>query len=159
MAVRWSVLAGWVIAMMGVSGFSGSIGASAQVAQGGQYIYALIVLGIAVLAGVGIWWWLVTPSRPEEVSPRASRVAVPDDLTRIEGIGPKISGLLREAGISTFADLAEASVDRLQELVADAGLTALADPETWAEQARLAAEGQWERLEALQDELKGGGRE
>ena len=35
----------------------------------------------------------------------------PDDLKLIEGIGPKISSLLQEAGIMTFAHLASADVN------------------------------------------------
>ena len=83
---------------------------------------------------------------------------VADDLTRIEGIGPKISGLLRGAGISTFEQLTGTGVERLEQIVADANLAGLANPSTWPEQARLAAEGDWQRLETLQDELKGGRR-
>ena len=30
------------------------------------------------------------------------------------------------------------------------------DPATWAKQAQLAAEGNWEELETYQDHLKGG---
>lgn len=82
----------------------------------------------------------------------------PDDLTRIEGIGPKIASLLQAAGITTFAHLASTDVRRLKRIIAEAGLTALADPTTWPEQATLAATGQWDALEALQDELKGGRR-
>jgi len=82
----------------------------------------------------------------------------PDDLKRIEGIGPKISSLLQAAGIMTFAQLAATDVSRLKEIIAEAGLSALADPTTWPEQARLAAAGKWDELEALQDELKGGRR-
>ena len=81
-----------------------------------------------------------------------------DDLTRIEGIGPKISGLLQAAGIMTFAHLASTDVRRLKQIIAEAGLTALADPTTWPEQATLAATGQWDALETLQHELKGGRR-
>jgi predicted flap endonuclease-1-like 5' DNA nuclease len=101
---------------------------------------------------------------PEGVARRVplalSEVEVPmtDDLTRIEGIGPRISGLLRAAGITTFAHLASTDVRRLQRIIAEAGLTALADPATWPEQATLAATGQWDVLEALQGELKGGRR-
>lgn len=80
-----------------------------------------------------------------------------DDLTRIEGIGPKISALLQAAGIRTFAQLAHTDVSRLQEILDAAGPRfRLADPGTWPEQARLAAEGAWEALQALQDQLKGG---
>jgi predicted flap endonuclease-1-like 5' DNA nuclease len=81
----------------------------------------------------------------------------PDDLKHIEGIGPKISGLFREAGITTFAQLADTEVSWLRQIVLDAGIR-IADPTTWPDQARLAAAGRWDELEALQDELKGGRR-
>jgi hypothetical protein len=81
----------------------------------------------------------------------------PDDLKRIEGIGPKISGVLAAAGIQTFGQLADADVGRLQQILTDAGMT-LADPGSWPEQARLAAAGDWTALQKLQDELQGGRR-
>jgi predicted flap endonuclease-1-like 5' DNA nuclease len=80
----------------------------------------------------------------------------PDDLKLIEGIGPKISSLLQSAGIMTFAHLASTDVKRLKQIIAEARLTALADPTSWPEQATLAATGRWDELETLQDELKGG---
>jgi len=82
----------------------------------------------------------------------------PDDLEIIEGIGPKIAGLLKVAGITTFAQLAEADLGRLQEILQAAGLRRLADPSTWPEQAKLAAAGDWAALETLQGQLKGGRR-
>jgi predicted flap endonuclease-1-like 5' DNA nuclease len=82
----------------------------------------------------------------------------PDNLKRIEGIGPKISQLLQDAGIMTFAQLAATDLSRLQQIIADAGLSALADPTTWSQQAQLAAESNWGALQTLQDELKGGRR-
>jgi predicted flap endonuclease-1-like 5' DNA nuclease len=81
----------------------------------------------------------------------------PDDLKVIEGIGPKISGLLNDAGIKTFAQLAETEVSKLQGIL-DANKLRLGNPETWPEQAKLAAAGDREALEALQDQLKGGRR-
>ena len=107
---------------------------------------------------------------PEPVATRAESVPVaaaepetppiPDDLKKIEGIGPKISGVLNAAGIYTFAQLAETTADRIREILEaeDPRLTRLADPTTWAEQAKLAAAGKWDELAALQDELKGGRR-
>jgi len=82
----------------------------------------------------------------------------PDDLKVIEGIGPKISSVLQAAGITTFAQLAGASTGQLEQILeeADPNLLRLAKPATWPEQARLAAEGRWEELEKLQDELHGG---
>jgi NADH-quinone oxidoreductase subunit I len=90
----------------------------------------------------------------------ASPVTKLDDLTRIEGIGPKIAALFQEAGIITFAHLAATEVSKLKQILADAGPQfQLADPSTWPEQAKLAATGKWKELEALQDKLKGGRRD
>jgi predicted flap endonuclease-1-like 5' DNA nuclease len=82
---------------------------------------------------------------------------LPDDLKRIEGIGPKISRLLQATGITTFAQLAATDVNQLRRILRGAGIT-IADPGTWPEQASLAAADRWDELEALQDELKGGRR-
>lgn len=81
----------------------------------------------------------------------------PDDLTKIEGIGPKTSSVFQAAGITTFAQLGGTEVEKLQAILDEAGLR-LGDPSTWAEQAQLAATGEWDALEKLQDELKGGKR-
>ena len=79
------------------------------------------------------------------------------DLTKIEGIGPKIAGILQDAGILNYALLAEAPVERLREVLAAAGSSyRSADPTTWPQQARLAAEDQWDELQALQDRFTGG---
>ncbi len=84
----------------------------------------------------------------------------PDDLTRIEGIGPKISSVLQEAGITTFAQLADTDPASLEEILeaSDPRLRRLADPATWPEQAALAAADEWEAHEALRGQLKGGRR-
>jgi predicted flap endonuclease-1-like 5' DNA nuclease len=98
-------------------------------------------------------------ARAEEAEARAKALSTvapePDDLKRIEGIGPKTSKVLNQAGILTFAQLAEAEVDRLVQIVQEAGLR-LVDPHTWPEQARLAAAGDWAALDTLQDKLEGG---
>ena len=84
---------------------------------------------------------------------------VPDDLRKIEGIGPKIAGILNESGLVTFAQLAEADVARLRQILKEAGSRyGLANPETWPEQARIAATGDWDAVKALQNQLKGGQR-
>jgi predicted flap endonuclease-1-like 5' DNA nuclease len=81
-----------------------------------------------------------------------------DDLKVIEGIGPKISQVLTEAGIGTFASLAATTPERIDEILAaeSSRLASLANPATWPEQAQLAAEGRWDELQALQDSLVGG---
>jgi predicted flap endonuclease-1-like 5' DNA nuclease len=80
----------------------------------------------------------------------------PDDLKLIEGIGPKISSILADAGIVTFAQLAELNEQTLEKIVRDEAGIRLASPATWPEQARLAAAGKWDELEQLQEELHGG---
>ena len=81
----------------------------------------------------------------------------PDDLKKIEGIGPKIASILNEAGIYTFSNLSQTPVDRLKGILADAGNRyKLHDPSTWPEQSALAADGEWDRLKQLQDQLDGG---
>jgi predicted flap endonuclease-1-like 5' DNA nuclease len=102
------------------------------------------------------------PDVQAEVAERAAPViaattVVPDDLRKIEGIGPKIAGILNEQGIQTFAQLAETDVVRLRQILKDAGPRyTLADPETWPEQARLAAMGDLRSLKSFQGRLKGG---
>lgn len=81
----------------------------------------------------------------------------PDDLKRIEGIGPKIAELLNGAGILTFAQLAAADPADLEKILAEGGARyQLADPTSWSRQAKLAASADWAALEALQDTLKAG---
>lgn len=91
------------------------------------------------------------------VAPPVLEKTKPDKLERIEGIGPKISQVMQDAGIMTFEQLAAADVSRLQQILTEAGMR-LAEPSTWPEQAGLAAAGDWQALETLQDELAGGRR-
>lgn len=81
----------------------------------------------------------------------------PNDLTVVEGIGPKINELFNHAGISTFAQLAKQTVSQMQKVLDEAGPRyKLAKPNTWAQQAALAAENKWSELKTLQDKLSGG---
>lgn len=81
----------------------------------------------------------------------------PDDLTRLEGIGPKVARLLHESGITTFSALSKANAGELQKDLSTAGLQMM-NAEGWIEQATLAAKGDWQGLQKLQNELKGGRR-
>ncbi|HFA49984.1 MAG TPA: hypothetical protein ENJ95_13330 [Bacteroidetes bacterium] len=79
------------------------------------------------------------------------------DLTLIEGIGPKIAGLLNGAGIKNFEQLAAANKAELKSILDAAGARyRMHDPSTWAKQAKLAAAGKMAELKKLQAELKGG---
>ena len=90
-------------------------------------------------------------------APLAAVDSVKDDLTKIEGIGPKIKGLLNNDGIWSFHQLALAKTTRLQKILDDAGSAyTVHNPRTWAAQAKLADEGNWEELNIWQEHLKGG---
>jgi len=78
-----------------------------------------------------------------------------DDLTKIEGIGPKIAEALQTDGITTFADLSTAKIGDLRTILENAKLSQH-DPGTWKKQATLAKNGKWDELKTLQDELDGG---
>ncbi len=98
------------------------------------------------------------PAPPVEFASRA--IGYPnrsDDLKIIEGIGPKIEGLLKDANIHTWEELAETDSDHLRSILDAAGESyRIHDPTTWPAQARLAANGSWELLQEYQDQLKGG---
>jgi predicted flap endonuclease-1-like 5' DNA nuclease len=94
------------------------------------------------------------PTEPHQLV--NEHVPEPQDLTRIEGIGPKIQEILYQAGISTYADLAAHEPEEIGSIVKAAGFGAPFDPATWPEQAELAAKGDWDALQNLQDELSGG---
>ncbi len=80
-----------------------------------------------------------------------------DDLKAIEGIGPKIASLLNNAGINTWKELANCSIEKIQKVLDDAGKSyTLANPGTWPKQAAMAHEGRWQELEEYQDFLQGG---
>ena len=94
---------------------------------------------------------------PAETPPIQEAAAEPDDLKRIEGIGPKISGVLQDAGVTTYAQLAATFVEDLHQIIKRGGIR-VAFPESWPEQAKLAAENDWDALRTLQSTLKGGRR-
>ena len=85
------------------------------------------------------------------------RVVELDDLTVVEGIGPKIAELLAAIGITTWSTLADADVATLRSMLSDAGSRyQMHDPTSWPRQAQLLAHGDWDGFTALTDELDGG---
>ena len=80
-----------------------------------------------------------------------------NDLTVVEGIGPKINELFNNAGIKTFVQLAAATVPQMRKILDDGGSRfRIANPSTWAQQAALAADNKWDALKKLQDALSAG---
>ena len=92
---------------------------------------------------------------PAEKAPKKATTA--DDLTKVEGIGPKIAEIFQEAGINTFADLADKSEDDLKDILTESGPRyASKNPASWPKQAQMAADGKWDELQEWQDSVKGG---
>ena len=92
-----------------------------------------------------------------KAAPKKAKAAKADDLTVIEGVGPKIAEVLAKAGVGSYAELAGKSAEAIKALLVEAGdqfNTAVTD--TWPEQAKLAAEGKFDELKKWQDELDGG---
>ncbi len=90
-------------------------------------------------------------------APKAAAKGAKDDLKKIEGVGPKIAEHLNNGGLMTFADVAAAPVERLQEILDAAGPRyRIHNPGSWPEQAALARDGKWDELQELQDRLDGG---
>ena len=80
-----------------------------------------------------------------------------NDLTVVEGIGPKINELFNNADVKTFAQLAKQTAPQMRKVLDDGGSRfRIANPSTWAQQAALAADNKWDELKKLQDNLSGG---
>ena len=80
-----------------------------------------------------------------------------DDLTKIEGIGPKAAEALVAAGIATYNDLSKGDADKIKEILTEASSRmAHLDPTSWPKQAKMAADGKWDELKEWQDNTKGG---
>lgn len=80
-----------------------------------------------------------------------------DDLTLIEGVGPKSAEALIAEGIDSFEKLSKLSEEKIKKILSEASSSlAHLDPQTWAKQAKMAHEGKFDELKAWQDELDGG---
>lgn len=92
------------------------------------------------------------PLLPIEPPPSPS-IEKGDDFTRLHGIGSRLAGVLNNAGIHTYQQLANTPIAHLDKVLRAAGVR-LSNLETWPEQARLAFAGDWEGLEAWRQRLK-----
>lgn len=93
------------------------------------------------------------PSDPPDVDAArevlGSKVTA-DDLTVVEGVGPKIAGLLAEAGIDSWRALADTDVERLRLVLDEAGPRYRRhDPSSWPTQGELLADGRWQDFKDL----------
>jgi large subunit ribosomal protein L17 len=79
-----------------------------------------------------------------------------DSLTKVYGVGKAFAQALNDAGITTYQELADADLQTLRKAIsADTeGAVAIANEETWAEQARFLAADDKEGHEAYIDRLR-----
>jgi len=95
-----------------------------------------------------------------EAAPETQKEETPateaDDLKKIEGIGPKIAEVLTEAGVTTYKQLSSMERDAIKAILDTVATLKSKEPKSWPQQAQLAADGKWDELKVLQDELMGG---
>ena len=122
------------------------------------WVWVILIIILLVL----LWFWFGRDDEDDvevETNTSPSDIAVePDDLKKIEGIGPKVASILAEAGITTFQHMVDAGAEKLETILDEARLQMI-NADTWPEQAELAASSDWDALENLQDKLKGGKRD
>jgi predicted flap endonuclease-1-like 5' DNA nuclease len=114
-------------------------------------------LKLGLLVALLLWWWMqddfsdekrVSDDRIElapdglDDTPSAAdehAVVTPDDLTKIDGIGPKYAQVLQAADVVTFAQLAVLHPENIREIFQAAG-GRVPNPTAWPERAaQLAA--------------------
>ena len=91
------------------------------------------------------------PSKPRQKPGRTP--ITKDDLTKIDGIGPKSAAVLDGSGIESFSQLANTKAENLKEIL-KSGNIRITNTETWQEQAKFAAAGDLEGLEKFLDKRK-----
>jgi hypothetical protein len=118
----------------------------------------LWLLGAFIL-GLLLGWLLKQLFGGGAAAVAAAPAAVKQDLTKIEGIGPKIEGLLNNKGIISYGQLSDTKISFLEQMITDAGpnfATHRGMTGTWPAQAKLADLGEWDELARWQEVLKGG---
>ncbi|WP_116108770.1 hypothetical protein [Lewinella sp. IMCC34191] len=97
---------------------------------------------------------LAEADAPQPASHRTRSVDA-KDLTVVSGIDAQVSQVLHEAGVRDLPTLAATPAAELQAMLEQAGRGLRAQHTlTWPEQAALADAGDWDTLEALQQELR-----
>ena len=79
---------------------------------------------------------------------KAAKAAPPDDLTQLSGIGPRISSILADAGVTTYAQLEHTDPSDLRKVIAQSGALPPSSLDSWPTQASYAARGDWQGLSA-----------
>jgi S-layer homology domain len=114
-------------------------------------LFTLIIRGLLRRLGYIILWdrsstRTITWDKP---------IWVYDDLTIVEGIGPKVQQILYDNDILTYDSLSRLTAWHISNIISPYGTTYESmNPVTWPRQAQLARDGQRDELEILKQELK-----
>jgi predicted flap endonuclease-1-like 5' DNA nuclease len=79
-------------------------------------------------------------------TPASSAPTQVDDLTQLSGIGPRMSSILADAGVTSYSGLHHTSADELRRIVSAAGVLPPSSLDTWPTQASYAVKGDWNGL-------------
>lgn len=105
----------------------------------------------------------ISPELPQDeavsAAPAPALAAEADDLTRIDGIGPKSAAALQAAGIDTFEKLAHASTEQVLTILRTANVRIVSNYESWIEQASYAARADWDGLKQFNEQRKSRGED
>jgi predicted flap endonuclease-1-like 5' DNA nuclease/uncharacterized membrane protein len=85
-------------------------------------------------------------AKPAEARTKTAAAAPSDDLTQINGIGPRIASILNDGGITGYSQLEHANTAELRSIIAVGGALPPSSLETWPAQASYASRGDWEGL-------------
>ena len=83
--------------------------------------------------------------------PKAAEAASPDDLTQLNGIGPRISSILAAGGVTTYEELEHTDPSELRKIIAAGGALPPSSLDTWPTQASYAVRGDWSGLASYND--------
>ena len=105
----------------------------------------------ASYAAKGDWQGLMKHNKRSEPShggatKKASKAAAPDDLTQLNGIGPRISSILSDGGVTTYAELEHTDPSDLRKIIAQSGALPPSSLDSWPTQASYAVRGDWQGL-------------
>ena len=94
----------------------------------------------------------------DEAAPavEAAQIAAGDDLSILDGVGPKYADALKASGVTTFAQLSQMTPEAIEETLGkqNAPLIAGHSADTWPRQAKLAAGQEWSALRRYIDSTK-----
>ncbi len=77
---------------------------------------------------------------------KPAKAAAADDLTQLNGIGPRIASILSDGGVTTYDELQHTDPADLRKIIAQGGALPPSSLDTWPTQASYAVRGDWSGL-------------